>query len=371
MLTRVIPFTMPADSLARHALGVTPTAALISMVGRTIVPSVVRWLRRTMMARTVPDMSPRISALQRLLGTNKKILSRLLLAIGLDAIQLFSHFFYDLTTCSAYHDGGFGAVSTWFDFAMNGCRVLPNVLLPMIRAYFPRDENGKAAYPPPFTSEGGPGLPDGMTYPYPLEFVNFVGETCKAEQGKFASAQCYEQHSNGNATDFPEYLQPGHGSPKYCSVGAKEADVNNDWCPYIFFGPNRGKYRHPHIAFAAVESWLASKVIDECGEEWDDNDGKDYPHTPDHSIAWPKMAVVEGFEDHPMQPALTEAGGFIWPGDEGTKRKACKGMFSIEKYLTPTTIGTPLVADSDEDSSSTAVSLSGAAMLVSAIMMMV
>eukprot|EP00957_Ditylum_brightwellii_P186417 14193191-Ditylum_brightwellii.AAC.1 len=66
---------------------------------------------------------------------------------------------------------------------MNGCRVLPNVLLPMIRAYFPRDENGKAAYPPPFTSEGGPGLPDGMTYPYPLEFVNFVGETCKAEQG--------------------------------------------------------------------------------------------------------------------------------------------------------------------------------------------
>jgi len=103
------------------------------------------------------------------------------------------------------------------------------------------------------------------------------------------------------------------------------------------------------------------------------------PHTPDHSIAWPKMAVVEGFEDHPMQPALTEAGGFIWPGDEGTKRKACKGMFSIEKYLTPTTIGTPLVADSgtplvadsDEDSSSTAVSLSGAAMLVSAIMMMV
>eukprot|EP00957_Ditylum_brightwellii_P207434 15352970-Ditylum_brightwellii.AAC.1 len=109
------------------------------------------------------------------------------------------------------------------------------------------------------------------------------------------------------------------------------------------------------------------------------------PHTPDHSIAWPKMAVVEGFEDHPMQPALTKAGGFIWPGEEGTKRKACSGVFSIEKYLTPTTIGTPLVADSDtttttgtplvadsdEDSSSTAVSLSGAAMLVSAIMMMV
>ena len=55
-----------------------------------------------------------------------------------------------------------------------------------------------------------------------------------------------------------------------------DADVNKDWCPYIFFGPKRGKYRHPHIAYAAVEVWLAKQALpDQCGETWDDNDGKD------------------------------------------------------------------------------------------------
>lgn len=54
------------------------------------------------------------------------------------------------------------------------------------------------------------------------------------------------------------------------------ADVHKDWCPYLYFGPNRGKYRHPHVAYAAVEVWLANKVMpDKCGETWDDNDGKD------------------------------------------------------------------------------------------------
>lgn len=43
-------------------------------------------------------------------------------------------------------------------------------------------------------------------------------------------------------------------------------------CPYIFFGPNRGKYRHPHIAYAAVEVWLANKSMpDKCGSTWLDN----------------------------------------------------------------------------------------------------
>ena len=69
------------------------------------------------------------------------------------------------------------------------------------------------------------------------------------------------------------------------------------------------------------------------------------PFTPDNSIAFPKMAVVDGHEDHPKQPALDEDGGFIWPGDEGAKRKAVPGVFVVEKYLTPTTIGDPLVED--------------------------
>lgn len=174
-----------------------------------------------------------------------------------------------------YHDGGFGNPSEWFDYAQNACRVLPSALLPMIRAYFPRDGDGSVSYPPPFTNEGGPGHPYGGTYPYPLEFVNLVGDSCTNEQDKFPSAECYEDHSGGDATDYPDYLLPGHGSPHYCSVDAMGADVNKDWCPYIFWGPNRGKYRHPHIAFAAVESWLAHKVMpDMCAEAWDLNDGK-------------------------------------------------------------------------------------------------
>ena len=161
-------------------------------------------------------------------------------------------------------------------------------------------QDGSNSYPPPFTVDGGPGGPGGVSYPYPLEFVNLVGksrslatpepsslllvidpfhflagDSCAGEQSKFASAECYEQHSDGTAGDYPDYLQPGHGSPHYCSKDAKAAGVHNDWCPYIFFGPNRGQYRHPHVAFAAVETWLANKVMpDMCGPTWDDNDGK-------------------------------------------------------------------------------------------------
>ena len=153
---------------------------------------------------------------------------------------------------------------------------MPNVLLPMIRKYFPRNEDGSNAYPPPFTSDGGPGDSSGTTYPYPLEYVNLVGDSCTKEQEKFPSAVCYEEHSNGSKDDYPDYLKAGHGSPHYCSISAKEADVNNDWCPYVFFGPSRGKYRHPHIAYAAVEVWLAHKAMPEkCGATWDENDGKD------------------------------------------------------------------------------------------------
>lgn len=124
-------------------------------------------------------------------------------------------FFY-----SAYFDGGFGTIGSWFDYDQNGCRVLPDVLLSMIRYYFPRDADGKASYPPPFTADGGPGASEGETYAYPLEYVNLVGErnaedlpfasilsspfvppfdpvgkSCVKEQEKFPTAECYEQHS--------------------------------------------------------------------------------------------------------------------------------------------------------------------------------
>jgi len=227
-------------------------------------------------------------------------------------------------------------VEDWFDYEQNGCRVLPHKLLSMIRKYFPRDEeSNQPDYPPPFTNEGGVGG-SGGAYPYPLEFVNLVGQTCEDEQDKFPSAVC----STGTATEngYPEYLKAGHGSPHYCSESAKTADVYNDWCPYIFFGPNRGKYRHPHVAFAAVETWLANKAMpNDCGKTWDENDGADYPFTPDNSVAFPEMEFVSGYKTDPKQPRTSgDEQRFFWPGAEGSKRKSVKGVFVIEKYLAPT-----------------------------------
>lgn len=63
------------------------------------------------------------------------------------------------------------------------------------------------------------------------------------------------------------------------------------------------------------------------------------PYTPDNSIAFPKMSSVEGHESDPKQPTTTAEGGFIWPGDEGCKRKPAPGAFVMSKYLTPTTVG--------------------------------
>ena len=58
------------------------------------------------------------------------------------------------------------------------------------------------------------------------------------------------------------------------------------------------------------------------------------------------MAEVDGHPEEPKQPALDADGGFIWPGDEGAKRKSVPGVFVIEKYLMPTTpSGDPITDD--------------------------
>jgi len=255
-----------------------------------------------------------------------------------------------------------GDAEEWFDYDMNGCRVLPHKLLQMVRNYFPRDpdKENQPDYPPPFTDEGGVGgsNPSG-SYAYPLEFVNLVGQSCTDEQVIFPSAECSTDSAADN--EYPEYLEAGHGSPHYCSTLAKAADVSNDWCPYIFFGNDRGKYRHPHVAFAAVETWLANKIMpDQCGPTWDENDGFDYPFPPndddrvqtrthfapnDNSVAFPEMATVPGFESDPKQPRTERSDDgrdFFWPGAEGSKRKFVEGVFVIEKYLAPTLVGNPL-----------------------------
>lgn len=165
----------------------------------------------------------------------------------------------------AYQQGKGGDISTWFDFDSNACRVLPHKLLSLIRIYYPREEDGSVYYPPPFSDLGGA---------YPLEFVNLAGETCEKEAAKHSTAgnlDCFESHS-GDVSQFPDYLEVGHGSPHYCTKDGIAADINPDYCPYIFFGPHRGKYRHPHIALSAVEVYLSNLIMpDKCGTAWDDS----------------------------------------------------------------------------------------------------
>mmetsp|Transcript_56110 Transcript_56110/g.63498 ORF Transcript_56110/g.63498 Transcript_56110/m.63498 type:complete len:425 (-) Transcript_56110:82-1356(-) len=227
----------------------------------------------------------------------------------------------------AYNEQKVGDISEWFDHGYSACRILPHKLLQMIRLYYPRVD-GKAYYPPPFSTAGGF---------YEYEFVNIAGSSCDDEKVKHSSAGeliCFEQHS-GETSLYPDYLAVGHGSPRYCAKEVMEADTPTDWCPYIFFGPNRGKYRHPHIAYASVETYLANKVMpDKCAPAWDTTN---YPPAVDTSLAFPVMnddipAVGDEKFKAPSQPAIID-GKWVWPGPDGVKRKPVVGKFETHIYV--------------------------------------
>jgi len=211
-----------------------------------------------------------------------------------------------------------GAIENWFDFDQNACRILPSILLKLIRNYYPREEDKSVYYPPPFSDAGGA---------YPLEFVNLVGDSCGAEKEKHSEAgelDCFENHSPD--VSYPDDLLAGHGSPHYCTKEGKDNDVNNDWCPYIFFGPNRGKYRHPHIAYAAIETYLANLVMPYmCGTKWDDSN---YPAEVTTEVAFP---VMDG-EKWEAQP-LIDNDKWTWPNDEGKKKKPVVGIFTTDLVI--------------------------------------
>ena len=96
-----------------------------------------------------------------------------------------------------------------------------------------------------------------------------------------------------------------------------------------------GKYRHPHIAFSAVETYLAHEVMPlKCGTKWDDSN---YPPVVDTTVAFPKMEGgfpnVDDLEA-PTQPTI-EDDMFIWPGPGGTKKKPVKGHFATHLHIVP------------------------------------
>mmetsp|Transcript_21210 Transcript_21210/g.24414 ORF Transcript_21210/g.24414 Transcript_21210/m.24414 type:complete len:380 (+) Transcript_21210:72-1211(+) len=122
-----------------------------------------------------------------------------------------------------------------FDYDLYDCRIVPDVLFKMIRNYYPRVEGEKVKYPPPIVPEGGD-----FQYEFPA--------------------------GNGLSNQEPPYAG---GPPHWCT---EEMYASGHWdgvCPYVFEGPDAGKYRHPHIAYAALEVYLAHQFMPEkCSMTW-------------------------------------------------------------------------------------------------------
>lgn len=187
-------------------------------------------------------------------------------------------------------------ISEWFDFEEYECRVKPDMLLSLVRKYYPRDEDGNVDYPPPVN----PDTPE--FYPY-------------------------------------EYPSP-QGPPHWCSAEFQTAGQWADWCPYIYNGtlyegPDVGLYRHPHIALAALEQYLANMAMPEqCGLEWN----SEYPLSPDSSWDW-----VEMESDDPASQPKTP---YAWPGNgQGTVKDVisigmASELFAVTAPSAPTSAPT-------------------------------
>mmetsp|Transcript_55432 Transcript_55432/g.60050 ORF Transcript_55432/g.60050 Transcript_55432/m.60050 type:complete len:476 (+) Transcript_55432:107-1534(+) len=126
-----------------------------------------------------------------------------------------------------------------FDYDSSDCRIIPDVLFQMVREYFPRTEEGVAVeYPPPIVPEGGD---------YQYEFPA----------------------GNGLENQAPPYAG---GPPHWCTQEMTDSGHWDGVCPYVYLGPDAGKYRHPHIALAALEVYLAHRVMpDQCKSTWLEN----------------------------------------------------------------------------------------------------
>lgn len=171
----------------------------------------------------------------------------------------------------------------WFDYENWGCDIPHDILLGLIRRFYPRDpDTGAVDYPPPDT-EGTPEY-------YPYEF-------------------------------------PGNRGPHWCTQEVMDAGIYGDYCPY----EPEGRYRHPHLALAALNVYLANMYMPEqCGTEWMDQlpEGVTYPPQGwDTGISFPAM---EDEDDPNSQPAVP----YQWPGPLGLHKQGVPGLFGLSLIVT-------------------------------------
>lgn len=175
-------------------------------------------------------------------------------------------------------------VCEWFDYDTNGCNIPKAALDKLVYNSF--GVNNTIAFQPPIIIDGLPS----NTY-YRLEYVNqdnACGDNCRG--------------------------------PHYCSGDVATEDIWGDFCPYVHTGEKAGMYRHPHIALAAFELWIANKCMPEkCSSTWlDSPNGQNYGVSKTStSITWTEM---KNNEDQMSQPAVPykwpNSGKGIFPGLE-------------------------------------------------------
>jgi len=118
-----------------------------------------------------------------------------------------------------------------------------------------------------------------------------------------------------------------------------------DFCPYVHTGNNTGKYRHPHIALAVLELWIANQCLpDKCDSEWLNSPsaaGYGADATTSTSITWAQM---DENEDPMAQPTVPyewpNTSDGLFPGHElydGNLPKAAPGLYVTEFVTVDTT----------------------------------
>jgi len=181
-------------------------------------------------------------------------------------------------------------ICEWFDDDVHQCNIPKSVLDRLVTKTFGVD--GMVKFTPPIILPDLDASNPKSTY-YKLEYLG-------------DPVACADDNCRG---------------PHYCSKDAAVEDIWGDFCPYIHTGENAGLYRHPHVALAAMELWIANKCKPEaCPATWlDSPNGKDYRTdlTKSTSITWSEMDDNTDPMAQPIVPyQWPNTGDGIFPGHE-------------------------------------------------------